>query len=176
MPGVRQQERSSRCLGAQGLFSETTPSDQRLAGRILQTFPDKRGCVRTVSVPTENGVFKQPAMCLRLLTTSGNPATSTHIDLASDQPCGLAVTWTVNFCRDSQPQLWTDFSCRGAATRLSRQNGLLPFTDSQLCLWTVFSLLMPTALHLLPGTMDCYFLQEAKDVPVDANYGPPFCN
>ena len=39
LPGVRQQERSSRCPGAQGIFSETTPSGRRLAGRILQTSP-----------------------------------------------------------------------------------------------------------------------------------------
>jgi len=64
---------------------------------LVNTFPAERGCERNVSVPTENGVFKQPAMCLRLLTTiSGNPATSKHVDLAWSQPCGLAVKWTVN--------------------------------------------------------------------------------
>jgi len=72
------------------------------AGRILQTFPDKRGCVRTVSVPTENSVSNQLARSLYFPTAiSGNPqlqaASSTRFDLASDQPCGLAVTWTVHF-------------------------------------------------------------------------------
>ena len=85
------QERSSRCLRAQGLFSETTPSGQRLAGRILQTFLEKKGCVGTVSVPSVNGVFNQLTMsfCL-LIAVSPNPqlraATSTGVDLASDQP------------------------------------------------------------------------------------------
>jgi len=70
LPGVRQQERSSSCIGAKGLLSETTPSGQRLAGRILQTFPDKRGCVRTVSVRTKNGVVKRPIAKLCLVTAA----------------------------------------------------------------------------------------------------------
>jgi len=105
LPGVPLQERSSRCLGAQGLFSS-----QRLAGRILQTFPEKKGCVRPVSVPTDNGVFNQLAMsfCL-LIAVSPNPqlraATSTRVDLASDQPRDLAVKWTVDVFSGSRRKI-----------------------------------------------------------------------
>jgi len=159
LPGVRQQERSSRCLGAQGLFSETTPSGQRLAGRILQTFPDKRGCVRTVSVPTENGVFKQPAMCLRLLTTtSGNTATTTHIDLASEQPCGLAVTWTVHFLQRQPAATMDNVFLKGG--------GSAPVATK----WSV------TLYRWLAVSMDCVFLADDNRIaPVATTCGLPFC-
>jgi len=161
LPGVRQQERSSRCPGAQGLFSETTPSGQRLAGRILQTFPDTRGCVRAVSVPSENGVFNQLTMSLCFLTAiSGNPqlrtATSTHIDLASDQPCGLAVTWTVHFLQ-RQPGATMDnvFLARGRQRACRHKMVCYPLQTAGL-VYGLFSLLMATALHLLPRTMDFF--------------------
>jgi len=154
LPGVRQQERSSSCLGAQGLFSGTTPTGQRLAGSILQTFPDKRGCVRTVSNPTANSVFKQPAMGLRLLTTtSGNPATSTHVDLALDQPCGSAVTWTVHFLQ-RQPAATTDsFLAGGGSVSVATK-------------WSV------TLYRRLTVSMDCVFLADGNRIaPVATNNG-----
>jgi len=140
-------------------------------------FPDTRGCVRTVSVPTENGVFNQLTMSLCFLTAiSGNPqlrtATSMHIDLVSDQPCGLAVTWTVHFLQRQSATTMDSLFLQGAAVatkwsvRLYRQ-----LTVSMDCV----SLLMPTALHMLPRTIDCVFLQGATDAPVAANYGLPFC-
>ena len=151
----------TRCPGAQGLFSETTPSGQRLAGRILQTFPDTRGCVRAVSVPSENGVFNQLTMSLCFLTAiSGNPqlrtATSTHIDLASDQPCGLAVTWTVHFLQ-RQPGATMDnvFLARGRQRACRHKMVCYPLQTAGP-VYGLFSLLMATALHLLPRTMDFF--------------------
>jgi len=53
--------------------------------------------------------------------------------------------------------MWTMLFCRRVAERLSPQNGLIPFTDDLPCLRTVFSLLMASALHPWPWTMDCFF-------------------
>jgi len=159
LPGVRQQERSSRCLGAQGLFSETTPSGQRLDGRTLQTFPDKRGCVRTVSVPTENGVLNQLAMSLCFPTAiSGKPQlradSSTRVDLASDQPRGLAVEWTVHFLQ-RQPATTVD-------NVFLQEGGRAPVASE----WSV-------TLHRRPSVpTDCVFLADGKRIaPMATNNG-----
>ena len=199
LPGVRQQERSARCLGAQGLFSETTPSGQQLAGSILQTFPNKRGCVGTVSVPIDNGVFNQLAMsfCL-LIAVSGNPqlrsASSTRIDLAPDHSRSLAVKWTVHFLQ-RQPAAnvdnaflqeggrapvateWSDTLYRRSAVPtdcvfLADGKRIAPVTMNN---GLFFFLHGETARHPLQQTMDCFCLQGTTNVPVAVNYGLPFC-
>jgi len=72
------QERS-KWLGKQRNFNEgdvillvdkTAPRGQWLVGRILQTFPDDKGCVRTVSVRTKNGVVKRPIAKLCLVSSA----------------------------------------------------------------------------------------------------------
>ena len=72
LPGVCQQERSSRRLGGHGLFNETTPSGQLLVGGILRTFPGRRGYKRIVSVRTKNGVVKRPIAKLCLPTAASD--------------------------------------------------------------------------------------------------------
>ena len=52
------------------LVDKTAPRGQWLVGRILQTFPDEKGCVRTVSVRTKNGVVKRPIAKLCLVTAA----------------------------------------------------------------------------------------------------------
>ena len=52
------------------LVDKTAPRGQWLVGRILQTFPDEKGCVRTVAVRTKNGVVKRPIAKLCLLTVA----------------------------------------------------------------------------------------------------------
>jgi len=72
------QERS-KWLGKQRNFNEgdvvllvdkTAPRGLWLVSRILQTFPDEKGCVRTVTVRTKNGVVKRPIAKLCLVTAA----------------------------------------------------------------------------------------------------------
>ena len=74
------QERS-KWLGKQRNFNEgdvvllvdkTAPRGQWLIGRILQTFPDESGCVRSVSVRTKNGIVKRPIAKLCFLTAASD--------------------------------------------------------------------------------------------------------
>jgi len=74
------QERS-KWLGKQRNFNEgdvvllvdkTAPRAQWLVGRILQTFPDEKGCVRIVSVRTKNDVVKRLIAQLCLVTASSD--------------------------------------------------------------------------------------------------------
>jgi len=78
------QERS-KWLGKQRNFNEgnvvllvdkTAPRGQWLVGRILQTFPDESGCVRSVSVRTKNGIVKRPIEKLCLLTAASDDEAS----------------------------------------------------------------------------------------------------
>jgi len=198
LPGVRQQERSSRCLRAQGLFSETTPSGQRLAGRILQTFPDKRGCVRTVSVPTDNGVFNQLLMSFCFLVpVSGNPqlrtASSTRVELASDHLRGLAVKWTVHFLQ-RQPAVTVDnvFFQEGGRAPVATEWSVTLYRRTAVPTSCVFladgKRIAPLATNKglffsCTGQQQCtgcntqwaVFLQGATDVPAAVNYGLLFC-
>jgi len=100
-------------------------------------------------------IFKQPSMCLRLLTTtSGNPDTSTHIDLASDQPRGLAVTWTVHFLQ-RQPAVTMD--------NIFLQGGRIAPVATK---WSV------TLYRRLAVSIDCVFLADANRIaPVATNNG-----
>jgi len=143
LPGVCQQERSSRLLGGQGLFSETPPSGQLLVGGTLRTFPDDRGYKRTVFVRIKNGVVKRPIAKLFL------PPASAFGQLMRAAPSmrGLAVKRTVRLLQRQPllPQLWTVFRAGGNGSSLVTANyGLTLFTGDARTLFKE----MPVSLAL----------------------------
>jgi len=54
------------------LVDKTAPRGLWLVDRILQTFHDEKGCVRTVSAGTKNGVVKRPIAKLCLVTAASD--------------------------------------------------------------------------------------------------------
>jgi len=86
-------------------WSVAPPSGQRLlAGRILQTIPDDKDCVRTVSDPTENGVLKQPATSLCLLLTAA-PGNHCELPLRCKMIVHAVLCWCVGPLRRTNNSL-----------------------------------------------------------------------
>lgn len=54
------------------VMDSTTPRGSWVLGRILKTFPDKKGLVRVVSLQTKTNVIERPVtkICLLCETTS----------------------------------------------------------------------------------------------------------
>ena len=49
------------------MVDDNSPRSSWLLGRVIETYPDKNGTVRSVSVQTKTGIFDRPVTKLVLL-------------------------------------------------------------------------------------------------------------
>ena len=133
---------------------ETAPRGQWLVGRILETLPDDKGCVRTGSIRTKIGIIKRPIIKLLLDRSFSQlmraarsmqswPCTESNSRLGCKMNCSFLLRWQT--CRTKGLCLFAGNTWLGSPWTII----YFPHRNSRWWAWLSGSQLAETASNCL---------------------------